>query len=125
MEHMRAFDVQVNGRKLCLAGVGTDGAFAAIIDHVIRGGRNQIHIRVGGLRGVQDGPDEHVEWASRNLRTGDEITFGIVETDSVDRPKNRERVIPGERRRNDEKLRRTLAKKLGWKVVARPKRRSN
>ena len=122
---MRAFEVQVNGKQLCLAGVGADGALVAIIDHAIGHGRNQVHIRIAGTRGVTGGPGEHVEWASRNLRTGDEITLRIVEADSVDRPKTRELVDRAEIRRSNGSLCRALAKQLGWKVVARPKRLSN
>ena len=118
---MRAFEVELNGKKLCLAGVGGDGAFAAVISHVVGRNTDQMHIRVGGTRSVADGPDENVEWASRNLKAGDEIRLRVVEKDSVDRPKTRKPVDGRETRRSAESLCRTLAKKLGWKVITSTK----
>ena len=121
MARMRAFDVHVNGKKLCLAGVGIDGAFAAIISHVVDKDRDGIRVSVGGTRGVTSALDENIQWASRTLKTGDEITLRIVEAESVDRPRTRKQVDHAETRRTNERLCRVLAKTLGWQIVARPK----
>lgn len=45
---MTALDVRVNGKRLCVAGIGDAGVMNAMIDHVIGNGRNEVLLRVGG-----------------------------------------------------------------------------
>ncbi len=78
---MIAFELSVNGEKLCTAGVGDKGILNAII-----GGPNPLHLRVGGLS-----KEKHLQWITPRpktfeLKAGDEITIRIVETDVVDEP---------------------------------------
>jgi hypothetical protein len=92
--HMRAFQVYLNGKRLCTAGVGDDGVLTAIVTWV-RGARNtpshrsklvqgeDIFIEVGGLISPRR---EHVSWLQRSLRLGDDVRITVVERTSVDRP---------------------------------------
>ena len=78
---MIAFEVLVNGEKLCTAGVGDKGVLTANIV-----GPKSPRLRVGGLHN-----EEHVLWISHRpmaleLKVGDEVTVRIVETEVVDEP---------------------------------------
>jgi hypothetical protein len=77
---MRAFEVYLHGKKLCMAGLPGDCVLAAMIDHVSMSG-GELSLRVGGLS-VAAG--EHVRWRSRRLRVGDEVRVKIVESESAD-----------------------------------------
>jgi hypothetical protein len=46
---MRAFEVSLNGKKLCLAGIGDDGVLTAIVDWVTGRDRADLFLEVGGL----------------------------------------------------------------------------
>ena len=110
---MRAFEVHLNGKTLCLAGIGNDGVLSAIATWVTGRRGAALDLNVGGLIT----PDqEHVRWVYRKLRVGDEITLKIVERDSVDKPKERHRVDPAEDRRAQKKYVRRMAKQFGWKI---------
>jgi hypothetical protein len=81
---MRAFEVFVNGEKLCVAGIGDDGVLTSIVTWVARHGEGDLTVSVGGLYSQTE---EHVNWISqRPLSVGDEVHVKIVETDSVDTP---------------------------------------
>ena len=85
---MRAFEVYLNEERLCVAGVGEDGVLNTMIDHIIGNNRNDLFMRTGGLLTQTM---EHVMWATRDLKVGDEIRVRIVETDAVDPPLTRSR----------------------------------
>lgn len=48
---MRAFEVQLNGKRLCLAGVGERGVLTAIIEHIAGLNGSNLNLNVGGLFG--------------------------------------------------------------------------
>lgn len=80
---MIAFEISVNGEKLCTAGIGDKGVLSAIIN-----GPKRPNLSVGGLAN-----DEHLHWLEREagfgLKVGDEVTVRIVEADCVDEPVGR------------------------------------
>ena len=83
---MRAFEVYVNGEKVCTAGLPGEGILDA---HVCTYKTAATHFRVqlGGL----DGPArETLLWPSFHVRKGDELTFRFVDADEVDPPKERD-----------------------------------
>jgi hypothetical protein len=71
---MRAFEVYLNGKRLCVAGIADDGVLTTIIDHVLGHGRNEQHVRIGGLNSTTG---EHVIWKRKRLKTGDEVRVRI------------------------------------------------
>ena len=88
---MRAFDVYVNGKQLCVAGIGKNGVLNAVLNHITGRGRDEIHLRVGGLDSTTE---EHVNWTSFvQLAVGDEVLIKIIETDAVDKPQEREQKL--------------------------------
>jgi hypothetical protein len=117
---MRAFEVYLNDNKLCLAGIGDDGVLTAIVNWVTGHGRAESFLEVGGL---DSSKNEHVKWINHKpLRAGDEILIRAVETTLADKPRKRHRIDPAERLRSQKSYVRTMAKQLGWKIQARPKR---
>lgn len=99
---MKCFEVTINGKKVCTAGVGDDGVLTAILALVQRqtvsdGTREDqdaesesLDVRVGGIANVESGVSEHVEWLHQNLSVGDEITIKIIESSECNEPLSRE-----------------------------------
>ena len=84
---MSAFEIYLNGEKICTAGVGNDGVLSAIVNCITGRSRADLHLQVGGL--INPGK-EHVSWIEqKQLTLGDEIRVKVVEADSVDEPKRR------------------------------------
>ena len=116
---MRAFEVYLNGKRLCTAGIGDDGVLTVITDHVIGDRRDEVHFRVGGLISSKD---EFVTWKNAKLKTGDEVRISVVESDSIDRPRERRRRDRAEELRQSKRYVRTMAKQFGWQIISRPKK---
>jgi hypothetical protein len=86
---MTAFEVYLNGEKLCTAGLGDAGVLSAILSW--RGAQPykdgtkpdapSIEFSVGGLTSPAG---ENVRWAEPSVRAGDEILIRIVDTEFVD-----------------------------------------
>jgi hypothetical protein len=75
---MIAFEVSVNGKKICTAGAECvlDVGMDWVAHHP-----NRIGFHAGGISN-QRGVDHHCEWPLPSVVVGDEITIRIVETDS-------------------------------------------
>jgi hypothetical protein len=109
---MRSFNVSLNGKKLCLAGVGERGVLSAIISWVGGDRGEDLHINVGGLAN-----EEHIDWVDqKRLQVGDEIRVKIVESGSADEPVRRRRNHPAETLKAKKRYVRMMAKELGWKI---------
>jgi hypothetical protein len=90
---MTVFDVYVNDRKVCRAGVGRDGVLTAIVNWVKLTGEaaatareqhapsQETHLHVGGLRNRT-----HRQWAQRPLEPGDRVSIDIGSAPAADRP---------------------------------------
>ena len=72
---MKAFQVHLNGRKLCTAGLSErDVVLTAIVDYVSGHGRDEIALQLAG--GKPTSPKgEHARWVKRKklLVTGDHV----------------------------------------------------
>jgi hypothetical protein len=92
---MISFEVHVNGKKVCTAGVGEDGVLSAMLTYVRR--ENEvldpkaesepaITLSVGGLAN-----DQNMRWLGSELpiESGDEVTIRVLEAESVDEPAER------------------------------------
>jgi hypothetical protein len=117
---MRAFEVHLNGKRLCLAGIGNDGVLTAIANWVVGDGRKDMWLRVGGLILPAD---EHISWPNWKLRVGDEIKIVVRETTSADKPPTRRRRDPRQELKDQKKYVRRMARELGWKIQIATKRR--
>jgi len=116
---MRAFDVFLNQKKLCRAGVADDGVLTAIVSWVTGKGREDLFLQVGGLVSPKD---EHLRWVHQKpLRVGDQIQVRIVETKLADKPIKRYRIHPAETLKAKKRYVRMMARELGWKIQSRPR----
>jgi hypothetical protein len=114
---MRAFKIHLNGKRICIAGVGTDGVLTTHIDYVGQKG-DDIRLAVTGLFTKTD---EHAIWTTMGLKVGDKVQVTVVETDRVDKPKERYRPDSKTAERGQKAYVRAWAKKFGWQVITRPK----
>lgn len=113
---MRAFEVHLNNKKICVAGIGGDGVLTTIIDYVGGYGRGETALTVGGLISSKD---EHVSWIKRRkLRKGDELLVKVVEVETVDNPRHRHRKTRDELRERKLYVR-AAAKSFGWTISTR------
>jgi hypothetical protein len=112
---MHAFEVYLNDKRLCVAGIGDSGVLNTMVDHVVGYGRNELLLRVGGLISQTE---EHVVWRRKRLKTGDEVRVKIIESTSVDRPKERMKRDPKGELKRQKRYVRDMARKFGWKVTA-------
>jgi hypothetical protein len=82
---MLAFNVSLNGKKLCLAGLGKRGVLSAIVNWVAGEHGADLFLDVGGLA-----KEEHVGWVRQKpLQVGDEILVRIVDVGSPDKPRRK------------------------------------
>ena len=88
---MIAFEVHLNGKKLCTAGLGELGVLTSIVswrgpqplkDGTVPPGA-ELRLEVGGLSAPAE---EHVRWAQRDLRIGDEVRISVIEAGVADPP---------------------------------------
>ena len=114
---MRAFEVFLNGERLCPAGIAGDCILNVIITHLKRNReRDEIQLSVGGLVGLVSAVGKHIYWANTQLSEGDEIRVRIIESDSADEPKERVARDSEEDLEQRKALVRATAKKLGWTI---------
>lgn len=90
---MTVFDVYVNDRRCCRAGVGADGVLTAIVNWVKLTGAaartarrlgepvEESRIHVGGLS-----KGTHLSWLERNLTVGDRVAIAVGKAAVADRP---------------------------------------
>jgi hypothetical protein len=118
---MLAFEVYINGKKRCTAGVRGPGVLTATVCWVLREPksglrkRKELNLGVGGLVSRSD---EFLEWLQRDLQPGDEVTIRVLEAAKVDKPKTRrrQRATPAQIKLRKQANVRRLAKELGWKI---------
>ena len=98
---MKVFDVSINGRRICRAGVGADGVLSAIVTWAKLTGPaaaearrigqplEDLFLQVGGLK-----DNSHRRWSYRHLRVGDRVTVEVGEARRFDPPVHEKRIDP-------------------------------
>ena len=102
------FEVLINGRRACVAGVDTYGVLNVILSRVKRSplrfpkqrtrqvahtkrtwSREQLDVYVGGLEinGEDERNDRHLFWLRRQIRPGDKIMVRVLPVGPVSKPK--------------------------------------
>jgi len=100
------FEVLINGRRACVAGVDTYGVLNVILSRVKRNpmrfpkqkhvrhtrrswSREQLDIYVGGLEinGEDERNDRHLVWLRRRIAPGDKIMVRVLPVGPVTTPK--------------------------------------
>ncbi len=117
---MRAYEIFLNGKRLCTAGIGKNGYISAYVTYLSE--RNETNIDIVGLLASKK---LYVRWARRPLRTGDEVRVKIVNKKTADKFKkiigrvdSPSRVVELRKR-----MVRRMAKEFGWEI--RQKRKTN
>ena len=118
---MTAFEVFLNGKRACVAGVPGFGVLSLIMSSVRRrpepGRRSRVkqelRLDVGGLESRDPGPGEHLRWIARRLRAGDRVSIRVLRTDTVDPPVTRHRDDPAVIERAKRRYLARLKKELG------------
>jgi len=100
---MKCFEVIINGKRVCTAGIGEDGVLTSVVTFVKRNrsaeetaetkennDSESLNIRVGGIANRETGAMEQVEWLEQRLVVGDEITIRIIEASECDEPNSKE-----------------------------------
>lgn len=122
---MIAFNVYLNGKKVCIAGVADTGVLSAHVTWVRRTGEHTLSMQSDGVEeeltmdvgGLITPTDEYVRWADRRaVQVGDEIRIKIVEAERVDPPPIRNRSDPAADLRRQKRYVREMAKRFGWKI---------
>ena len=121
---MPAFKVYLNGKGVTIAGVeGKGHAWAEVRSFPPRkprktqkgGASAQEEVRLS-VEGWVDGKEEHLRWADRRLKVGDEVQVRIVADSPIDKPKKRERRDHAEQLRFQKRIVRQMARELGWTI---------
>ena len=118
---MLAFEICINGNNRCTAGISGPCVLTACLSWILRepksrrGKRKELKLGVGGLVSHSD---EDLEWLSRDVQPGDEVTIRIIEAANVDKPKKRLRLraTPAQIKLRKQAYIQRLAKELGWKI---------
>jgi hypothetical protein len=111
---MQAFEIHLNGKKLCVAGVGERGVLSGMVTWVAGSPSKSLSLNIGGLISPKN---ENVSWIrEKSLQVGDKVQVKIVDVESVDEPSLRHRIDPVRdlRARKNHVLR--MAKEFGWKI---------
>jgi hypothetical protein len=104
---MIAFEISIDGQKTSTAGVSPSGVASVIASWVRRPSRDpasgepagerfeeELTLDVGGLTHDPDGASVHVTWLRQPLKPGQKITVAVVETETADPPRSRQREDP-------------------------------
>jgi hypothetical protein len=83
---MICFEIYINGQKVCLAGVGSDGVLSAMATFIASSKSQNTDFRVSGLSKVDAETSQQIEWLDRELSIGDVLTIKVVETENYDIP---------------------------------------
>jgi hypothetical protein len=90
---VKAFEIYVNGERVCTAGVGEGGVLATGVTWVAGASphpaEGRFDFRIGGVDGVTG---EHLSWNAPQLGIGDEIRVKLVEADRTDQ--EHQRIMP-------------------------------
>ena len=115
---MRAFEIHLNGKKLCVAGLegGTLNFFVGCSEN--RQGRGGVGLNMTGILPTL----ATVRWLHRGLRMNDEVCLKVVESAKSDRYKIMQEAPADERKYKKAYVRR-MAKEFGWSIQTGTKRR--
>jgi len=97
---MRAFEISVNGKIICVAGLES-GVLTAILSWVrdppdpeFASGRDELEFNVGGRVSLSPEGSEDLSWIKQPLKVGDTVGIRIVDVENIDEPVTRERDDP-------------------------------
>jgi type II secretory pathway component PulL len=108
---MRAFEIHVNGKKLCVAGLAEGASLFSVTCTENKHGRGSVGLSMNGMLPTQ----ETVSWQNRTLRMDDEVMLKIIESSKADKY-NVLQKAPRDARHYEKKYVRRMAKEFGWTI---------
>jgi hypothetical protein len=108
---MRAFEIYLNGKKICVAGLETGTLLFSVGCSENKHGRGSVGLSMTGLLLTL----ATVRWRHRTLRINDRVRLRIVETPTVDKPKVLQQA-PRDERKYEKAYVRRMAKEFGWTI---------
>jgi len=115
---MRAFEIHLNGKKLCVAGMEHGTLLFSIGCSENKRGRGEVGLGMTGLK-LDQGT---VRWQQRTLLLNDEVRIKIAEADVVDKPDVLQ-PAPRDTRKYEKAYVRRMAKEFGWTIQTRDQRK--
>ncbi len=82
---MIAFEVHLNGQKVCTAGSDEVTSLTAVVNFFPKRYRRDKLSPTLRVSGVASRPEEFLEWAYRQLQVGDRVEIEVVESSTADR----------------------------------------
>jgi len=110
---IRAFEVSLNGNRVCTAGIEGGGVVALTVNYVSGGYGDELFFNIGGL---VTAAQEHLLWDGGKLNVGDELHVKVVDTVAVDEPTTRYSADSEKDIEQQKAYARDMIKKLGWTV---------
>lgn len=113
---MRAFEIHLNNRKLCTAGIDEAGVVTSCITWVTSPDPKEpedMELRVGGLISRSH---THVDWAHRILKEGDELRVVVCSKQKVSKPKKIRTESEKDRKKRKLEYLKRLSKDLGYEI---------
>jgi alpha-galactosidase/6-phospho-beta-glucosidase family protein len=90
---MTAFEISVNGKKVCTAGLNEVGVVSSVVTWVRGAPKNEgtspverVDLRVAGLNSRTE---THLTWLTRSLQVGDEVKIKVLAKTKADKPASR------------------------------------
>ena len=84
---MKALLVELNGRRLCLAGIADESTLFATAMYLSREGSELLSLNVHGVREVdKDTAIWPIDERPRPVNVGDEVKITVVDVEKVDTP---------------------------------------
>jgi hypothetical protein len=115
---MPAFEVHLNGKKVCTAGLSGDGVLSAHLSWVRRKASRRaprLSLHVGGL---DSSTWEHLVWhEALPVQIGDEVRIKVSTVARIDAPSARKKPDAVADLRARKSYVRKMARELGWKLV--------
>ena len=108
---MRAFEIHLNGKKLCVAGLETGDLRFWVACGENKQGRGGVGLDMTGMLPTL----ETVRWQHRELRMNDAILLKIVESPKADKYKTMQKA-PRDPRKYEKAWVRRIAKEFGWTI---------
>ena len=127
---MVAFEIKINGRKRCVAGLNEAGNLVASLWWTKQtGARQKSWLNVGAVTGERGESDRVLLWVDeKSMRVGDKLSIRIVQTQTADPPtmigetKRSSKVHESERRKASAVGTRKLADRTGVSAKAQSSR---
>ncbi len=110
---MRAFEIHVNGRRLCVAGLEEGMMLFSVACADNKHGRGSVGLSMTGMSLTH----ETIQWQTGTLGMDDEVRLRIIETSKADKYDVLQKA-PRDARNYEKKYVRRMAKEFGWTIQA-------